>query len=82
MASMASNGSGLGSSTKRALTVKSLCVPSGEDDTHRSSLFFVFTECRMSVAFDHCFGTVCYVSCWTVLGQLLVSLFTDLPVSS
>ena len=32
---------GLGSSTQRALTWKSLCVPSGEDGTHSSSLFFV-----------------------------------------
>ena len=32
---------GLGSSTQRALTWKSLCVPSGEDVTHSSSLFFV-----------------------------------------
>ena len=31
----------LGSSTQRALTWKSLCVPSGEDGTHSSSLFFV-----------------------------------------
>ena len=32
---------GLGSSTQRALTWKSLCVPSGVDDTHSSSLLFV-----------------------------------------
>ena len=31
---------GLGSSTQRALTWKALCVPSGEDGTHSSSLFF------------------------------------------
>ena len=42
VASMASNGGvELGSSTQRALTWKSLCVPSGEDDTHSGSLFFV-----------------------------------------
>ena len=32
---------GLGSSTQRALTWKSLCDPSGEDGTHSSSLIFV-----------------------------------------
>ena len=41
MASMVGVDGGLGSSTQRALTWKSLCVPSGEDDTHSSSLFFV-----------------------------------------
>ena len=35
------DGGGLGSSTQRALTWKSFCVPSGEDDTHSSSLLFV-----------------------------------------
>ena len=58
---VASNGGGLGSSTQRALTWKSLCVPSGEDDTHSSGWFFVFSECRMSVAFVFCSGTVCFV---------------------
>ena len=38
---VASNGVGLGSSTQRVLTWKSLCVPSGEDETHSSGLFFV-----------------------------------------
>ena len=32
---------GLGSSTQRALTWRSLCVPSGEDGTHSSGFFFV-----------------------------------------
>merc|ERR1719383_737139 len=41
MASMVGVDGGLGSSTQRALTWKSLCVPSGEDDTHSSSLLFV-----------------------------------------
>ena len=41
MASMVGIDGGLGSSTQRALTWKSLCVPSGEDGTHSSSLFFV-----------------------------------------
>ena len=35
---------GLGSSTQRALTWKSLCVPSGEDGTHSSSLFFALNR--------------------------------------
>ena len=39
MASMVGvDGGGLGSSTERALTWKSLCVPSSEDDTHSGSL--------------------------------------------
>ena len=41
MASMVGVDGGLGSSTQRALTWKSLCVPSGEDGTHSSCLFFV-----------------------------------------
>ena len=45
MASMASmveaDGGGLGSSTQRALTWKSLCVPSSEFGTHSGSLLFV-----------------------------------------
>ena len=40
-ASMVGVDGGLGSSTQRALTWKSLCVPSGEDGAHSSSLFFV-----------------------------------------
>ena len=42
------DGGGLGSSTQRALTWKSLCVPSSEGDTHSGSLLFVWTVCRMS----------------------------------
>ena len=45
VASMASNGGvewwELGSTTLRALTWKSLCVPSSEFDTHRGSLLSV-----------------------------------------
>ena len=42
MASMVdAGGGGLGSSTQRALTWKSLCVPSSEVDTHNGSLPFV-----------------------------------------
>ena len=41
MASMVGvDGGGLGSSTQRALTWKSLCVPSSEDDTHSGILLF------------------------------------------
>ena len=41
VASMVGVDGGLGSSTQRALTLKSHCVPSGENDTHSSSLLFV-----------------------------------------
>ena len=41
MASMVGVDGGLGSSTQRALTWKSLCVTSGEGDTHSGSLLFV-----------------------------------------
>ena len=41
VASMVGVDGGLGSSTQRALTWKSLCVLSGEDDTHNGSLLFV-----------------------------------------
>ena len=69
MASMVDVDGGLGSSTQRALTWKSFCVPSGEDDTHSSSLL------------QHVSG-VCPLLCDSLLrylarqfGQLLVSLF-------
>ena len=41
VASMVGVDGGLGSSTQRALTWKSLCVPSSEGDTHSGSLLFV-----------------------------------------
>ena len=41
VASMDGVDGGLGSSTQRALTWKSLCDPSGADDTHSSSLHFI-----------------------------------------
>ena len=41
VASMDGVDGGLGSSTQRALTWKSLCVCSGEGDTHSGSLLFV-----------------------------------------
>ena len=40
MASMVGVGGGLGSSTQRALTWKSLCVPSSDGDTHSGSFAF------------------------------------------
>ena len=80
MASMVGVEGGLGSSAQRALTWKSLCVPSGEDDTHSGSLLFVRTVCRISVAFvpvsrSH-FVTICCVSCSTVWPPACVSFFT------
>ena len=74
MASMVGVDGGLGSSTQRALTRKSLCVPSGEDGTHSSSLFFVLN--RMQDV-----SGVCPLLCDSLLhlaltvGQLLVSPF-------
>ena len=41
LASIVGVDGGLGSSTQRALTWKSLCVPSSEGDTHSGSLLFV-----------------------------------------
>ena len=77
VASMVGVDGGLGSSTQRALTWKSLCVPSGEGDTNSGSLLFVKTHCMMSVAFVHCFVTVCCVSCSTVLTSCLCLLLSQ-----
>ena len=52
MASMVdADGGGLGSSTQRALTWKSLCVPSGEDDTHSGSLLSVLNSLQENSGF-------------------------------
>ena len=66
MASMVGVDGGLGSSTQRALTWKSLCVPSSEFDTHSSSLLFAFTVCRMSSGLSLC-----------LVGDSLLSLLLD-----
>ena len=60
----------LGSSTQRALTWKSLCVPSSEGDTHSGSVLFV-EQCAgyqwlLSPCLVLVFVTVCCVSCSTV----------------
>ena len=77
MASMVGVDGGLGSSTQRALTWKSLCVPSSEGDTHRGSLLFVGTVCRITIAFVPVsrsrFVTVCCESCSTVWPAACVS---------
>ena len=69
---LASNG-GLGSSTQRALTWNSLCVLSGEGGTH--SLQDVKWLLSLCLVVDSLLRLLL-----DTLGQLLVSLFTDLPV--
>ena len=79
VASMVDVDGGLGSSTQRALTWKSLCVPSGEGDTHSGCLLFVSSVCRITVACVFVsrsrFVTVCCVSCSTVWASYLCLLF-------
>ena len=53
----------LGSSTQRALTWKSLCVPSGEFGMHRGSLLSVLNSCMRIAVLATCL--ICF-SCSTV----------------
>ena len=74
---VASNGAEwwLGSSTQRALTWKSFCVPSGDGGTHRCSLFFdrqQTTSCFRPAVVIPIFVTVLCVVCQTD-SKLLVS---------
>ena len=74
------DGGGLGSSTQRALTWKSLCVPSREDDTHSGSLPFRPNSLQdnsgfVLVPFSRSV-TVCCESCLTVWPAALCLLFT------
>ena len=61
------DGGGLGSSRLRALTRKSLCVPSIEGGAHSGSLLFVWTVCRMSSGVCPLLcDSLLRSSCWTV----------------
>ena len=63
MASMGGIGDGdLGSSTQRALTWKSLCVPSGEFGMHRGSLLSVLNSCLRTVVLT-CLIFSCLTAC-------------------
>ena len=54
---------GLGSSTQRALTWKSLCVPSGEFGMHRGSLLSVLNSCLRIAVLATCRIFSCLTVC-------------------
>ena len=82
LASMVGVDGGLGSSTQRALTWKSLCVPSCEGDTHSCSFALRLNSLQVTSVFffgpvsRSRFVTVCCVSCSTVWPHACVSFFT------